>query len=67
MTSVLATSRILKSGDALPERGKTTAWFRPDRVVITRSFARIAETNLKKLGILSLMFADLKDYDRIQK
>lgn len=67
MTSVLATSRILKSGDALPERGKTTVRFRPDRVVITRSFARIAETNLKKLGILPLMFTDLKDYDRIQK
>ncbi|MEN8189528.1 MAG: aconitate hydratase [Thermodesulfobacteriota bacterium] len=35
------------------------------RVVITRSFARIHETNLKKQGILPLTFADPADYDRI--
>jgi len=33
--------------------------------VITKSFARIHETNLKKQGILPLTFADPKDYDRI--
>lgn len=37
------------------------------RVVITRSFARIHETNLKKQGVLPLTFADPKDYERIQK
>jgi len=35
--------------------------------VITRSFARIHETNLKKQGILALTFADPKDYDKIQE
>ena len=34
--------------------------------VITRSFARIHETNLKKQGVLPLTFADPKDYDKIQ-
>ncbi len=33
--------------------------------VITKSFARIHETNLKKQGILALTFADPKDYDKI--
>jgi aconitate hydratase len=33
--------------------------------VITKSFARIHETNLKKQGILALIFADPKDYDKI--
>jgi len=33
------------------------------RVVITRSFARIHETNLKKQGILPLTFANSADYD----
>jgi len=37
------------------------------RVVLTRSFARIHETNLKKQGVLPLIFADPADYDRIQK
>jgi aconitate hydratase len=37
------------------------------RVVLTRSFARIHETNLKKQGILPLTFADPADYARIQK
>lgn len=37
------------------------------RVVITKSFARIHETNLKKQGILALTFADPKDYDKIEQ
>ena len=37
------------------------------RVVLVRSFARIHETNLKKQGILPLIFADPGDYERIQK
>lgn len=37
------------------------------RVVIVRSFARIHETNLKKQGILPLVFVDPADYDRIRK
>ena len=35
------------------------------RVVLTKSFARIHETNLKKQGILALTFADPKDYEKI--
>jgi aconitate hydratase A / 2-methylisocitrate dehydratase len=35
------------------------------RAVITRSFARIHETNLKKQGILPLTFADGTDYDLV--
>ena len=34
-------------------------------VVIARSFARIAETNLKKQGILALTFSDPADYDLV--
>src|SRR5438094_5181649 len=37
------------------------------RVVITKSFARIHETNLKKQGILPLTFADPKDFDKIEQ
>lgn len=37
------------------------------KVVLTRSFARIHETNLKKQGVLPLTFVDPKDYDRIQE
>jgi len=37
------------------------------KVVITKSFARIHETNLKKQGILALTFADPKDYDKIEQ
>ena len=37
------------------------------RVVLTRSFARIHETNLKKQGVLPLTFADPKDYDKIEQ
>ncbi|CCI44491.1 unnamed protein product [Albugo candida] len=36
------------------------------RAVITKSFARIHETNLKKQGILALTFANPADYDRIR-
>jgi aconitate hydratase A / 2-methylisocitrate dehydratase len=35
--------------------------------VIVRSFARIAETNLKKQGILPLTFSDPKDYDAFEQ
>jgi len=35
------------------------------RVVLTKSFARIHETNLKKQGMLALTFADKSDYDKI--
>ena len=35
------------------------------KAVITRSFARIHEANLKKQGILPLTFHDPSDYDRI--
>ena len=34
--------------------------------IITRSFARIHESNLKKQGLLPLTFEDPADYDRIQ-
>ena len=34
--------------------------------VITRSFARIHESNLKKQGLLPLTFEDPDDYDRVQ-
>jgi len=34
--------------------------------VLVRSFARIHETNLKKQGMLPLVFADPSDYERIQ-
>ncbi|KAH7025790.1 aconitase family-domain-containing protein [Microdochium trichocladiopsis] len=35
------------------------------RVVLTKSFARIHETNLKKQGVVPLTFADEADYDKI--
>ena len=34
--------------------------------VITRSFARIHETNLKKQGMLALTFVDPADYDKVR-
>jgi aconitate hydratase len=37
------------------------------RVVIVRSFARIAETNLKKQGILPLTFTKASDYDLLEQ
>ncbi|MEO8694244.1 MAG: aconitate hydratase [Acidimicrobiales bacterium] len=39
--------------------------YRGAKAVITRSFARIHEANLKKQGILPLTFADPTDYDLI--
>jgi len=36
------------------------------RAIITKSFARIHETNLKKQGMLPLNFADKADYDLIK-
>ncbi|KAK4054791.1 Aconitate hydratase mitochondrial [Microbotryomycetes sp. JL201] len=36
------------------------------RAVITRSFARIHETNLKKQGMLPLTFKNPADYDKVQ-
>ncbi|KAJ5726224.1 uncharacterized protein N7483_007581 [Penicillium malachiteum] len=36
------------------------------KAIITRSFARIHESNLKKQGTLALIFADEADYDRIR-
>ena len=35
------------------------------KAVITRGFARIAETNLKKQGILPLTFSDPDDYEKV--
>lgn len=35
------------------------------QVILTKSFARIHETNLKKQGVVPLTFADKADYDRI--
>src|SRR5205807_5830857 len=37
------------------------------KAIITKSFARIHETNLKKQGILPLTFANPKDYDLIDQ
>ncbi|MCP3987182.1 MAG: aconitate hydratase [bacterium] len=35
--------------------------------IIVRSFARIAETNLKKQGVLPLTFVDPADYEKVQE
>src|SRR4029079_12287079 len=40
--------------------------FMGGRVVLARSFARIAESNLKKQGVLTLVFAEASDYDRVR-
>jgi len=37
------------------------------RAVIARAFARIAETNLKKQGVLPLAFSDPSVYDEIRE
>jgi aconitate hydratase len=37
------------------------------RAIITRSFARIHETNLKKQGVLPLTFVNPEDYDLVQE
>jgi len=39
--------------------------FMGGQAIIVRSFARIAETNLKKQGVLPLVFADPSTYDEI--
>jgi aconitate hydratase len=39
--------------------------FMGGRAIIVRSFARIAETNLKKQGVLPLVFEDPTTYDRV--
>ena len=39
--------------------------YRGAAVIITRSFARIHETNLKKQGVLPLTFADPADWEKI--
>ncbi|KAJ9498508.1 aconitate hydratase [Exophiala xenobiotica] len=35
------------------------------QIILTKSFARIHETNLKKQGVVPLTFANKEDYDRI--
>ncbi len=40
--------------------------FMNGRAVIVRSFARIAEANLKKQGVLALTFANPDDYERVR-
>ncbi|MCA9522207.1 MAG: aconitate hydratase [Myxococcales bacterium] len=37
------------------------------KAIIARSFARIAETNLKKQGVLPLTFVDPADYDKVRE
>ena len=37
------------------------------KAVIARSFARIHETNLKKQGLLPLVFEDPTDYDKVRE
>ncbi|MCX7015153.1 MAG: aconitate hydratase [Candidatus Sumerlaeota bacterium] len=37
------------------------------RAIVTRSFARIHETNLKKQGMLALTFANPADYERVRE
>ncbi len=41
--------------------------FRGGKVIMVRSFARIAEANLKKQGVLPLTFADPATYDQIEE
>ena len=36
------------------------------KIIIAKSFARIAQTNLKKQGILPLIFKDKSDYEKIE-
>jgi len=36
------------------------------KIIIAKSFARIAQTNLKKQGIIPLLFKDKSDYDKIE-
>ena len=41
--------------------------FRGCKVVLVKSFARIHEANLKKQGILPLVFDDKNDYEKIEQ
>ena len=41
--------------------------FRGCKVVLVKSFARIHEANLKKQGILPLVFEDKNDYEKIEQ
>jgi aconitate hydratase len=41
--------------------------FMGGRAIIARSFARIAETNLKKQGVLPLWFAEGRSYDELRE
>ena len=49
------------------EHAAMTPRFLGCAAVITKSFARIHETNLKKQGLLALTFANPDDYDRIKE
>jgi aconitate hydratase len=40
--------------------------FMGGRAILARSFARIAEANLKKQGVLPITFADPADYDKVR-
>ena len=49
------------------EHAAMTPRFLGCAAVITKSFARIHETNLKKQGILALTFSNPSDYDKIKE
>ena len=49
------------------EHAAMTPRFLGCAAVITKSFARIHETNLKKQGVLALTFANPDDYNKIQE
>ena len=36
------------------------------KIVLAKSFARIAQTNLKKQGIIPIIFKNKNDYDKIE-
>lgn len=48
------------------EHAAMTPRFLGIKAVIARSFARIAETNLKKQGVLALAFVNSEDYNKIK-
>jgi len=49
------------------EHAAMTPRFMGAKAVVARSFARIHEANLKKQGILPLIFSDPADYDKIEE
>ncbi len=59
--------RKLRRGQQPGACGDVASLLERARAVITKSFARIHETNLKKQGILALTFADPKDYEKIEQ